>query len=388
MKQYNRPLITALINTVSANHGIGNKNKLAELCKDEFNLTRKGSVYFCDSFAIRFCSSRSQYMGNTVLALSALKKYDDRPFFVCIVTPSENYILLSNTTCLKKISHSSHNLRIDNIRGSFNGSDIMREIEGLDNSPQNFEEIYELHCCFTFDDNLERLVETTNSIVGTRKKFEPTESEYLNILAAPERAKRFIASEHFRKLDTDLKARVDRVANEIAIASRIDNVNIRGRIIEYLIAGESDDLRNELVAALHADALIPAFKTDDGLGYYTKTFDKYITDTDIKTKVLHIDINPKAYNIDKLLEFLSKDDSIYLVFLIGIDKEGKLQTRLCPALESQLLDSTGVVFHWAGRNSRGVTQFYGNGLNSVLNSDTTEIDEEKASSFLQKLLDL
>lgn len=141
MKQYNRPLITALINTVSANHGIGNKNKLAELCKDEFNLTRKGSVYFCDSFAIRFCSSRSQYMGNTVLALSALKKYDDRPFFVCIVTPSENYILLSNTTCLKKISHSSHNLRIDNIRGSFNGSDIMREIEGLDNSPQNFEEI-------------------------------------------------------------------------------------------------------------------------------------------------------------------------------------------------------------------------------------------------------
>ena len=166
----------------------------------------------------------------------------------------------------QKISHSSHNLRIDNIRGSFNGSDIMREIEGLDNSPQNFEEIYELHCCFTFDDNLERLVETTNSIVGTRKKFEPTESEYLNILAAPERAKRFIASEHFRKLDTDLKARVDRVANEIAIASRIDNVNIRGRIIEYLIAGESDDLRNELVAALHADALIPAFKTDDGLG--------------------------------------------------------------------------------------------------------------------------
>ena len=69
----------------------------------------------------------------------------------------------------QKISHSSHNLRIDNIRGSFNGSDIMREIEGLDNSPQNFEEIYELHCCFTFDDNLERLVETTNSIVGTRK---------------------------------------------------------------------------------------------------------------------------------------------------------------------------------------------------------------------------
>jgi len=36
----------------------------------------------------------------------------------------------SNTTFLKKISHSSHELRTDNIKGSFNGSDIMVVYEG------------------------------------------------------------------------------------------------------------------------------------------------------------------------------------------------------------------------------------------------------------------
>ena len=67
-------------------------------------------------------------MSNTVLSLSALQKYDDKPFIVCIVTPDTNYMMLANSTFLKKISHSSQELRVDNIRGSFNGSDIMIEL--------------------------------------------------------------------------------------------------------------------------------------------------------------------------------------------------------------------------------------------------------------------
>lgn len=388
MKEYNKPLITALTNTVNTHHGIGDKARLAKLIQEEFNLIRKGSVYFCDSFAIRFCAARTQNMGNTVLSLSTLRKYDDRPFFICIVTPSENHLLISNSTCLKKISHSSHNLRIDNIKGSFNGSDIMRNIEGYVNAPMNFEDIYELHTCFTFQDNLERLVESTNNITSTRKKFSPSEEEYLNILDAPARAERFVDSRYFRDLEDDLKARTDKVAKEIAKASLIDNVNIRGRIIEYLIAGDSDDLRSELTKALQMGSVIPAFTTDDGLGDYTKKFGDFITETDIKTKVLHLASNPKAYNIDKLLEFLSTEDSVYLLFLIGIDKDGKLFTKLCPAIENQLLNSTKVVFHWAGRNSRGVTQFYGNGLNAVLSSDNIEIDVKKAEQFLKELIAL
>jgi hypothetical protein len=44
-------------------------------------------------------------------------------FFVCVVRQSENELLLSNSTFLKKISHSSHELSLTNIKGSFNGSE-------------------------------------------------------------------------------------------------------------------------------------------------------------------------------------------------------------------------------------------------------------------------
>lgn len=66
-----------------------------------------------------------------MLSLSNLRKYDDRPFIACVVTPTENFCLMANTTLLKKISHTSQQLRENNIRGSFNGSDIAREFEGI-----------------------------------------------------------------------------------------------------------------------------------------------------------------------------------------------------------------------------------------------------------------
>ena len=113
-------------------------------------------------------------MSNTVLSLSALQKYDSRPFFVCIVASSENYLLLANTTFLKKISHSSQELRIDNIKGSFNGSDIIFDFQGIENTPKNFQSLYAYHEGLSFQDNLERLVESTNGIVGRVQKYQVT----------------------------------------------------------------------------------------------------------------------------------------------------------------------------------------------------------------------
>lgn len=39
--------------------------------------------------------------------------------------------LYANSTLLRKISHSSQELRVDNIKDSFDGSDIIRELEGI-----------------------------------------------------------------------------------------------------------------------------------------------------------------------------------------------------------------------------------------------------------------
>ena len=74
----------------------------------------------------------------------------------------------------EKISHSSQALRQDNIRGSFNGSDIMRNFEGVENIPENFESLFHSHENYTFEENLVRLVEATNQIAPTGSRFMPS----------------------------------------------------------------------------------------------------------------------------------------------------------------------------------------------------------------------
>ena len=138
---YDKELIERLISFIESFSGIADKSTLAEAVKKEFSLTQDRKVYSCNSFAIRFSSSKSKHMSNTVLSLSSLQKFDNAPFLVCIVSPVTNYVLLANSTFLKKISHSSKALRIDNIKGSFNGSDILMEYDNIENSPRNFEKL-------------------------------------------------------------------------------------------------------------------------------------------------------------------------------------------------------------------------------------------------------
>lgn len=153
---YNREKVQSLVDYISRLDGIADKMKLASNVQKTFSLTRDKSVFYCEDFAIRFCKSKNRFFSNTVLSLSALQKYDDKPFIVCIVTTEKNYLLMTNTTFLNKISHSSQELRIDNIKGSFNGHDIIRDFEGICNEPENFEYLFSCHENFTFQDNLER----------------------------------------------------------------------------------------------------------------------------------------------------------------------------------------------------------------------------------------
>ena len=91
--------------------GINDKAALAKEVVAEFGLTKDRSIFYCADFAVRFSASAKVNFGNTVLSLSNLKKVDDRPVIVCLVTPTVNHCFLANTTLLKKISHSSQELR-------------------------------------------------------------------------------------------------------------------------------------------------------------------------------------------------------------------------------------------------------------------------------------
>lgn len=374
---------------VEARAGINDKAALAKEVVTEFGLTKDRSVYYCPDFAVRFSASAGAAFGNTVLSLSNIRKVDDRPFIVCLVTPAANHCFLANTTLLRKISHSSHELRENNIKGSFNGSDIIRDFEGIPNNGAHLERLFEIHAAIGFEGNLSRLVEATNNISPSGEKFAIGPAQQLLILRAPERAANFVNSTDAQELKADLDNKVALFRKEVLLASLIENVNIRGRIIEYLIAGEDERLRSELVHALQNRGKgIPAFKTENTLGDYRRNFAAYHTETDVKTKIVILNSNPKAYNIDKMLAFLAQEKSVFMFYFVGLDATKIVNTVLVSMFENNLLDCTIVLRHWAGRNSRGVTQFEGKTINSLINSPSFAINRSAATAFLRKLVAL
>ncbi|MBX3281896.1 MAG: hypothetical protein KF756_05405 [Acidobacteria bacterium] len=382
--------LTKLLLIISDNDGINDKSRLARIVCETAGLTRDRSVFYCPEYAVRFSSSESHSFGNTVASLSRLQKYDDRPFVVCLVTPEKNFCFIANSTFLKKISHSSQDLRTNNIRGSFNGSDISREFEGIENTAENIERLFDIHAAIGFDGNLERLVEATNNISPTGIKFEVTDEARETILSAPKRAIEFVFSGDAVTLKSELDERVSKLKNEILFAALIENVNVRGRVIEYLIAGEDEELRQKLIDALTSNKGkgLPPFKTDNALGDFAKKFDRFDTETDVKTKLMVLNSNPKAYNLDKMLEFLAQERSIFMFYFVGVDPTRIVNTSLVSMFQHDLLGATILLRHWAGRNSRGVSQFEGRTINDLINTPNTDINEKEAEQFLREIIEL
>ena len=380
-------MLSEFISFVKTN-ATGSKSDLIKLVRSNYAFIEDGKVYYCDNFAVRFSSSPRGSFSNTVLSLSNLQKFDNIPFIVCLVTSAENKLFLANTTFLKKISHSSQQLRIDNIKGSFNGSDIIKNFNGIENNAENIEKLFAYHYEIGFEGNLERLVETTNNIVPTGTKFLIDETKKSLILDSVSRAENFSKSQDYKSLKLELDEKLKKYKETILVASHIENVNIRGRIIEYLIAGEDEELKQILTKEITKEySKTPAFRTKNTLGDYLKDFDDYNTATDIKTKIMILNSNPKAYNIDKFLEFMSKEKTVLMFYFIGVDTTKIVNTTLVSVYQENLIDTIATQFHWAGRNSRGVTQFEGTTIHNLIeNPNNSIINQKKALDFLENLI--
>lgn len=111
--------------------------------------------------------------------------------------------------------------------------------------------------------------------------------------------------------------------------------------------------------------------------------------TDIKTKILYLDSNPKAYNVDKFLKCMGQSESVFMFFFIGIDETGLVNTVLASVFHDKLLKTTLLQHHWAGKGTRGVAQFNGKTINELLKGDrfVNSINEEESKQFLKNLLD-
>ena len=108
---------------------------------------------------------------------------------------------------------------------------------------------------------------------------------------------------------------------------------------------------------------------------------------DVKTKVLGLSSNPKLYNVDKALKELAENQSAFCIFFIGIDRGARrVAGRLVDILDTELIGMTCVQFHWAGRNSRGVTQLAGDSQKFFERGFARAVDCQAAKQFLTKLL--
>jgi hypothetical protein len=262
----------------------------------------------------------------------------------------------------------------------------MKEFEGVINDRENIEKLYAIHAEIGFEGNLQRLVEATTNISPTGKRFELGETEKRNIEKSIQRAKEFCALPEFDTLKHELDNKGMQFQNEILIASHIENVNIRGRLIEYFIAGEDEGLKAELIDHINEEyKKLPVFRTENTLGDYQRVFDSYHTETDVKTKIVLLNSNPKAYNIDKFLQFHNRSNTVFLFYFIGIDAEKIFNTILVSVYQRDLLSATILLRHWAGRNSRGVTQFEGSTIKKLLETPSAIIDDVAAKMFIQKL---
>lgn len=361
--------LISFLRSYANNHPRCSKFELANVTASHFGLRQSRSVYHCPDFAIRFSVASGTSFSNVVLSLSALRKYDKKPFIVCVVRPKGVEPLMANTTFLKKISHSSHQLRVDNVRGSFLGHDIMREYEGIENIPENFDDLFEIHTQFTWDENLERLVERTNAIAPVGRPFEPSEVEIERILSAPKIAKRLSADREYLQIRDELSQTAKDNVKEILRAGHIHNVNLRGNEIERIMtrAGASHKLENTTKILTSGVRLM----------------------VDIKSKMFNLTSNPKGYNIDKVLKELGARYTVISFFFIGIDIDrGEIQTSLASIFDHTILKATRIQFHWAGRSSRGVTQLTSEFTSALKPEFSESIDVGKAQSFLKYLINL
>jgi len=346
------------------------KADLENLIGKSFSLRKQRSVWVGDEYAVRFSEARNDNntFSNVVLSLSALQKYDELPFIVVVVRPSSLDFRLANTTFLKKISHSSQSLTENNIKGSFLGHDILNFIDGIPNEPDNFEKLYYLHKGVSWEKNIRRLVDATNSIEGTGSRFLPNATELETIYSSPDRTRKLIASEEFKKLKTSLKSEISSLTAAILIAAKDQNINTRGNSIEQLITRGLNRHGTEDIAY----SLIT--------GECVKI--------DIKTKIAGLSSSPKAFNIDKLLKELS-DPSVYVFYcFVVIDLlRRRVESCLLSVFDINLLEQTRTQHHWAGRNSRGATQLSGDISFAFDPNYEEKINTNTAKLFLKRLVD-
>src|SRR5439155_9225482 len=118
--------------------------------------------------------------------------------------------------------------------------------------------------------------------------------------------------------ERQLLAELSKHQREILELAEIDNVNLRGNRIEQLLTGAGNFhlLGDQIIETVNNGRIV----------------------VDLKTKLLGLSSNPKLYNIDKMLNALATEPTVFCLFFIGVDvRRAIVFGRLVDILDSQLI---------------------------------------------------
>lgn len=374
---------------------ISDKEILGKLLSQKFKVRKERSLFIVDDvIAIRFSHSKidRNTSSNTVLAIKKIKEFDNYPILSVLVTPGTNYVEIMNTTFIKKVSHSSKKITYTNLVGSINYTDIMKEYAGTPNIVKEVSNLYKIHQSTDHDKNLKRIVDNTQDIKPIKHKYIFSKEEKNNILSIVQREDMFIENDILTQIEKKLDTRVNAEKKYILRTAQLydHNVNLRGRIIEKLISGDSCDTE-KIKRALDINE-DPKITTKDDLADYELSLSNYNIGIDIKSSALGKDSQPKGIYIDDMLKFVGQSNTIFLVYLVGIKLESqKIMTKLVPMFDKNLLKGSHIESAWSGRDTRGHIQFDGKSIHSIETNKNYHIEtmsKNELKKYIDKLIEL
>ncbi len=349
-----------------ATHPQETKDSVVHAVLQRFRLEQDGALLVGPAFAIRFCQSKfTASFANAVVAIAKIVEHDDRPIVVCVLTPAGCRFLLANTTFLTRVSHSSHALARDHLRGSILGSDILGEVQGVQNVPECFAELMRMHARADRAANLDRIVAATR-LPSAREFWMPGTEGRAHLLAAPALARALGRHPDYAAVRAKLDVIVKRRHAKILVAARNPNPKARGDQIERIITG---------MASQHA---LGDIEFDVVIG---------VLSVDIKSKLAGKASSPKAWNIDKTLQDLAKGRRLLSMYFVRVDPQnGVIDTRLVSIFDRTLVLASRPQRHWSGRGTRGAIQFTDT-LDAIWSLGYVEtVDVTAAQLFLEHLI--
>ena len=358
--------LVSFISQWRAEHPQETKDRVVRAVQQRFGLEKDGALLVGPAFAIRFCQSKfTESFANAVVAIGKVVKHDDRPIVVCVVTPAGCRFLLANTTFLTKVSHSSHALARGHLRGSILGSDILREVQGVQNAPECFAELTRIHARADRTANLERIVAATRA-PSTREFWMPGIDGRAHLRAAPALARALGVHPDYATVCGKLDAILKLQRAKILVAARNPNPKTRGDQIESIITGTASQ---HAVGDIEFDVVVGVLSVD------------------IKSKLSGKASSPKAWNIDKTLQDLAKGRRLLSMYFVRVDAQtGVIDARLVSIFDRTLVLASRPQRHWSGRGTRGAIQLT-NTLDGIWSPGYVEaVDVTAAQAFLERLI--